>query len=53
LRHVEFGAGWDACIASLGRPAAQEHIKALLARGFRKPGDTEDRLGHHIGQLAG
>ena len=21
---VEFGAGWDACIASLGRPAAQE-----------------------------
>jgi enoyl-CoA hydratase/carnithine racemase len=31
---VEFGAGWDACIASLGRPAAQDGIKALLARGF-------------------
>ena len=29
---VELGAGWDACIASLGRPAAQEGIKALIAR---------------------
>jgi enoyl-CoA hydratase/carnithine racemase len=45
---VELGAGWDACIASLGGPAAQERIKALLARGFHKPGDTEDRLGYHI-----
>jgi enoyl-CoA hydratase/carnithine racemase len=35
---VELGAGWDACIASLGRPAAQEGIKALMARGFHKPG---------------
>src|ERR1700742_5384555 len=26
---VEFGAGWDACINSLGRPAAQEGIKSL------------------------
>ena len=25
---VEFAAGWDACIASLGRPAAQAGIKA-------------------------
>jgi len=50
---VELGAGWDACIASLGRPAAQERIKALLARGFHKPGDIEERLGYHIGQLAG
>jgi enoyl-CoA hydratase/carnithine racemase len=48
---VELGAGWDACIASLGRPAAQEGIKALLARGFHKPGDVEDRLGYHLGQL--
>ena len=49
---VELGAGWDACIASLGRPAAQANINALLARGFHKPGDVEDRLGYHIGQLA-
>jgi enoyl-CoA hydratase/carnithine racemase len=49
---VELGAGWDACIASLGRPAAQENIKALLARGFHKPGDVEDRLGYYVGQLA-
>src|SRR3954467_978561 len=34
---VELGAGWDACITSLGRPAAQEGIKALIARGFHKP----------------
>jgi hypothetical protein len=24
---VELGAGWDACIASLGRPAAQRESK--------------------------
>lgn len=48
---VEFGAGWDACIASLGRPAAQEAIKALTARGFQKPGDVEDRIGFHLGEL--
>ncbi len=48
---VELGAGWDACLASLGRPAAQESFKALFALGFHKPGDVEDRLGYHIGQL--
>ncbi len=37
---VELGAGWDACIASLGRPAAQDRIKALMARGFHQPGDV-------------
>ena len=49
---VEIGAGWDACINSLGRPAAQEGIKALMARGFHKPGDVENRLGYYLGQLA-
>jgi hypothetical protein len=48
----ELGAGWDACIASLGRPAAQEGIKALMARGFHKPGDVENRLGYYLGQIA-
>ena len=49
---VELGAGWDACIASLGRVAAQEGIKALIARGFHKPGDVENRLGHYLGEIA-
>jgi enoyl-CoA hydratase/carnithine racemase len=49
---VELGAGWDACIASLGRAAAQNGIKALMERGFHKPGDVENRLGYYLGQLA-
>jgi enoyl-CoA hydratase/carnithine racemase len=49
---VELGAGWDACIASLGRPAAQEGIKALMAKGFHKPGDAENRLGYYLGQIS-
>jgi enoyl-CoA hydratase/carnithine racemase len=49
---VELDAGWTACIASLGRPAAQNGIKALMARGFHKPGDVENRLGYYLGQLA-
>jgi enoyl-CoA hydratase/carnithine racemase len=48
---VELGAGWDACIASLGRPAAQQGIKDLMAEGFHKPGDIEERLAFHLGQL--
>jgi enoyl-CoA hydratase/carnithine racemase len=48
---VELGAGWDACIASLGRPAAQAGIKALIARGFHKPGDIENRLGYYLGEI--
>lgn len=48
---VELGAGWDACIASLGRPAAQNGIKALIARGFHHPGDVENRLAYHLGQI--
>lgn len=49
---VELSAGWDACMASIGRPAAQGAIKALMARGFHKPGDVEDRLGYFVGQIA-
>jgi enoyl-CoA hydratase/carnithine racemase len=48
---VELGAGWDACMASLGRPAAQNGIKALMAQGFHAPGDVENRLGHYLGLL--
>ena len=41
-----------ACIASLGRPAVQEEIKAPMARGFHQPGDVENRLGYYVGQIA-
>jgi enoyl-CoA hydratase/carnithine racemase len=48
---VEIAAGWDACMASIGRPAAQGKIKALFEQGFYRPGDAEDRLGFYVGQL--
>jgi enoyl-CoA hydratase/carnithine racemase len=48
---VELGAGWEACIASLGRPAAQQGIKTLTDKGFQAPGDVEDRLAFHLGEL--
>ena len=48
---VEIRAGWDACMASIKRPAAQERIKALLEQGLQQPGDSEDRLGFYVGQL--
>ena len=48
---VEIAAGWDACVASIARPAAQESFKKLFELGFHKPGDAEDRLGFHVGQL--
>ena len=48
---VELRAGWDACMASVKRPAAQERIKTLLEQGLQKPGDAENRLGFYAGQL--
>ena len=48
---VEIAAGWDACMASIVRPAAQERIKTLFERGFHKAGDAEDRLGFYLGRL--
>ncbi|MBV8577246.1 MAG: enoyl-CoA hydratase/isomerase family protein [Acetobacteraceae bacterium] len=48
---VEIRAGWDAFLASVKRPAAQERVKALLEQGFQKPGDLENRLGFHLGRL--
>src|SRR3954468_18012517 len=48
---VEIRAGWDACMASVKRPAAQERINALLEHGLQKPGDSENRLGFSVGQL--
>src|SRR5712692_6338335 len=48
---VEIAAGWDACMTSITRVAAQQRIRALLDRGFQKPGDVENRLGFSVGQL--
>jgi enoyl-CoA hydratase/carnithine racemase len=48
---VEIAPEWDAFLASVARPAAQERIKRLMERGFHKPGDAETRLGFYVGQL--
>ncbi|TLZ32331.1 MAG: enoyl-CoA hydratase/isomerase family protein [Gammaproteobacteria bacterium] len=48
---VEIAAGWDACIASIVRPAAQDRLKTLFEQGFHKPGDAEDHLGSYLGRL--
>jgi hypothetical protein len=48
---VEIAAGWDTCMASIVRPAAQGKIKALFEQGFHRPGDAEDRLGSYLGRL--
>jgi enoyl-CoA hydratase/carnithine racemase len=42
---------WRAFIASVQRPASQARIQALMERGFHRPGDVENRLGFHVGQL--
>ena len=47
----EIAPEWDVCFASIMRPAAQQRIKKLMKRGFHKPGDVENRLGYHVGQL--
>jgi enoyl-CoA hydratase/carnithine racemase len=47
---IEIESGWNACVASMARPATQERIKELIGRGFCKPGDAEDRLGDFVGQ---
>jgi enoyl-CoA hydratase/carnithine racemase len=48
---VEIAAGWDACTASVARPATQARLKAFFELGFHKPGEAEDRLGAYLGHL--
>src|SRR5579862_6494990 len=48
---VEIAEGWDTCIKSITRPAAQRNFKILFEKGFHKPGDVENRLGYHLGLL--
>jgi enoyl-CoA hydratase/carnithine racemase len=47
----EIAPEWDVCLASIMRPPAQERIGMLMERGFHQPGDVENRLGYHVGQL--
>ena len=48
---VEMSAGWDACIASVERPATQARIKTFMDLGFHKPGDQENRIGQYLERL--
>jgi enoyl-CoA hydratase/carnithine racemase len=48
---AEIAPEWDAFIGSVARPASQRRIKALMERGFHKPGDVENRLGYYVGHL--
>jgi len=48
---VEMAAGWEACMASVARPATQARLRAFRELGFHKPGDAEDRLGFYVGRL--
>jgi len=45
---VEMAAGWDACMASVARPATQARIKAFMDLGFHRPGDVENRIGYYL-----
>jgi enoyl-CoA hydratase/carnithine racemase len=47
---IEIESGWDACVASMARPATQARIKELIGRGFCKPGAAETRLGDFVGR---
>jgi enoyl-CoA hydratase/carnithine racemase len=42
---------WGAFLSSVQRPAFQSRLKKLMALGFHKPGDVENRLGHYVGQV--
>jgi len=48
---VEIAAGWQACLKSLARPAAQQKLKTLFEQGFHKPGDAENHLGAYVEKL--
>jgi len=48
---AEIDPEWSAFLASYARPASQRRIKDLMERGFHRPGDVENRLGYHVGEL--
>jgi enoyl-CoA hydratase/carnithine racemase len=48
---VEVAAGWDACMASVARPASQARIRVFMDLGFHQPGDAENRIGYYLEKL--
>ena len=48
---VEMAAGWEACIASVGRPSTQARFKEFRELGWHKPGDAEKQLGAYLSRL--
>jgi enoyl-CoA hydratase/carnithine racemase len=50
---VEMAAGWEACIASVGRPSTQARFEAFRKLGWHKPGDAENQLGVYLERLYG
>jgi enoyl-CoA hydratase/carnithine racemase len=48
---VEMAAGWEACIASVGRPSTQARFKEFRELGWHKPGDAERQLGAYLSRL--
>jgi enoyl-CoA hydratase/carnithine racemase len=48
---VEIAAGWDAFLASVQRPQAQQKIKRLMELGLQTSADVEGRLAHYTGAL--
>src|SRR6202041_1869215 len=48
---AEIRPEWEAFLADLNRPASQKRLKALMERGFHRPGDVENRLGFYVGQI--
>ena len=48
---AEIAPEWQAFLDSLARPESQLRLEKLMQRGFHRPGDVENRLGFHVGQL--
>jgi len=48
---VEMAAGWEACIASVGRPSTQARLEAFRELGWHQPGDAEKQLGAYLSRL--
>jgi hypothetical protein len=47
----EIGAEWDAFLASVQRPQAQQNIKRLMEMGLQTKPDVEKRLPYYTGTL--
>jgi enoyl-CoA hydratase/carnithine racemase len=48
----EIGAEWDAFLASVQRPQAQQNIKRLMEMGLQTKPDVEKRLPYYTGTLS-